>query len=84
VAVKAWLHWIAPKGIHVSTDIQLMSDRQYEVITLLALGMTDETVARRLDVSPRTVQRHVSQVMEQLGVRSRLELGIRLTKMGVL
>lgn len=68
----------------MSTDIQLMSDRQYEVITLLALGMTDETVARRLDVSPRTVQRHVSQVMEQLGVRSRLELGIRLTKMGVL
>ena len=68
----------------MSTDIQLMSDRQYEVITLLALGMTDEAVARKLDVSPRTVQRHVRHVMEQLGVHSRLELGIRLTKMGIL
>jgi DNA-binding NarL/FixJ family response regulator len=46
--------------------------------------MTDEAVARQLDISPRTVLRNVHQIMGRLGVRSRLELGARLTKLGVL
>jgi DNA-binding CsgD family transcriptional regulator len=63
---------------------RLMSDRQYEMIRMLASGMTDEAVARQLDISPRTVLRDVHQIMQQLGVRSRLELGARLAKLGVL
>lgn len=63
---------------------RLMSDRQYEMIMMLASGMTDEAVARQLDISPRTVLRNVHQIMRLLGVRSRLELGVRLTKLGVL
>ncbi len=74
-------HW---KSARALADGLLMSDQQHEVITLLASGMTDDAVARKLDVSPRTVQRHVSRIMELLGVRSRLELGVRLTKRGVL
>jgi DNA-binding NarL/FixJ family response regulator len=63
---------------------RLLNDLQYAVITLLASGMTDEAVARKLDISPRTVQRHVRRIMELFGVRSRFELGIHITRRGVL
>lgn len=74
-------HWHEARAL--SGD-RLMSDRQYEMIRMLASGMTDEAVARQLDISPRTVLRNVHQIMGRLGVRSRLELGARLTKLGIL
>ncbi|WP_433331267.1 helix-turn-helix transcriptional regulator [Spirillospora sp. CA-294931] len=49
-----------------------------EILNRLAVGATDESVAKELGVSRRTVQRHVKKAMEELGVRSRFELGMRL------
>lgn len=51
---------------------------QREILGRLAAGSTDESVAKELGISPRTVQRHVKRTMESLGVRSRFELGMRL------
>ncbi|MEV4176346.1 helix-turn-helix transcriptional regulator [Nonomuraea sp. NPDC049709] len=56
----------------------LISRTQQQVILLLAAGYTDEAVSNRLDISSRTVQRHVSRTMTLVGARSRLELGILL------
>jgi DNA-binding CsgD family transcriptional regulator len=55
-----------------------MSDLQLSIIRRLATGMTDQAAAKDLNISPRTVQRQVSHVMELLGARSRLELGVYL------
>ncbi|MEU9377962.1 helix-turn-helix transcriptional regulator [Streptomyces sp. NPDC048255] len=41
------------------------------VLRLLAQGLTDEAVARRLGVSVRTVRQRVSEAMDELGVRTR-------------
>ncbi|TDD03461.1 LuxR family transcriptional regulator [Nonomuraea deserti] len=57
----------------------LISRTQQEVILLLAAGWTDEAVGNKLDISSRTVQRHVSRTMTLVGARSRLELGILLS-----
>lgn len=54
------------------------SDLQLDILRRLATGMTDQATAKALKISPRTVQRQVSNVMEQLGARSRLELGLYL------
>jgi DNA-binding NarL/FixJ family response regulator len=70
-------HWeqafpIAPVPARSMTELQL------SILRKLAAGMTDQAAANALKISPRTVQRHVHDVMEQLGARSRLELGICL------
>ncbi|MEO3794965.1 helix-turn-helix transcriptional regulator [Nonomuraea sp. B10E15] len=57
----------------------LISRKQQEVILLLAAGWTDEAVGNKLDISSRTVQRHVSRTMTLVGARSRLELGVLLS-----
>jgi DNA-binding CsgD family transcriptional regulator len=51
-------------------------------LSLLAQGLTDEAVARRLDVSLRTVRRMMARLMVLLGSRSRFEAGVRATKRG--
>ena len=49
-----------------------------EILGRLSAGATDESVAKELGVSRRTVQRHVPTAMEELGVSTRFELGMRL------
>ncbi|MDF5758462.1 helix-turn-helix domain-containing protein [Spongiactinospora sp. TRM90649] len=46
-----------------------------DVLTLLAGGMKDETIARQLRLSSRTVQRRVQALCEQLGARTRFHAG---------
>lgn len=55
---------------------------EQEVLRLLAKGLTDETVARQLDLSVRTVRRIVKDLMDRLGARSRFELGFRAAEQG--
>jgi len=52
------------------------------VLKMLASGFTDEAVARRLDVSLRTVRRMMSRLMKMLGTRSRFETGARAAERG--
>lgn len=56
------------------------SDRQ--LLRLLATGLTDEAVARRLGIGRRTVQRHVARLMALLGADNRFQLGIQLMRQG--
>lgn len=51
-----------------------MSDREREIVELVAAGRTNVEIAERLFLSPRTVERHVSNVLDKLGCRSRVEL----------
>lgn len=46
------------------------------VIAGLTRGLTDESVARRVGITPRTVRRHVAAVCERYGATSRLQLGV--------
>lgn len=51
-----------------------LTDRETEVLTLLALGHTNQEIARRLFVSVRTVETHRSRLRDKLGRDSRAEL----------
>jgi DNA-binding CsgD family transcriptional regulator len=57
---------------------------EVEAIWLLAQGYTDETVAKRLGVSPRTSRRIVESMMRRLGARSRFQAGVFAERHGLL
>jgi DNA-binding NarL/FixJ family response regulator len=50
-----------------------LTDRQLEVLALLAEGLTNAEIADRLVVSVRTVDHHVAAILAKLGVGSRRE-----------
>ena len=49
-----------------------LSDREQEVIALLASGLNGEEIAARLVLSPETVKTHVRNAMQRLGARTRV------------
>ena len=48
-----------------------MTDREVEVLRLVAKGCTNRDVASMLFISERTVHRHLSNIFTKLGVSSR-------------
>jgi DNA-binding NarL/FixJ family response regulator len=56
-----------------------LSAREAEVLGLLAEGLTDREIAASLQISPRTVETHVSKVLHKLGVRNRAEAARRFS-----
>jgi DNA-binding NarL/FixJ family response regulator len=48
-----------------------LTDRELRVLQLVALGRTNSAIAHLLDVSPRTVAKHLQHIYRKLGVSSR-------------
>jgi DNA-binding NarL/FixJ family response regulator len=58
---------------HAREAAPVLSERELEVLRLLADGADSKTIARRLSVSYHTARDHCQRINEKLGVRSRLE-----------
>jgi len=56
-----------------------LTRREWEVAALVASGKTNQEVAAELYLSPRTVERHVGNVLTKLGLRSRVQLAAEVS-----
>jgi DNA-binding NarL/FixJ family response regulator len=56
----------------------MLTDREREVIRLVARGLANKEIARRLHRSPRTIEHQVSAVLDKLNVANRMEVVLRL------
>jgi len=54
--------------------LDVLTDREREVMALVAEGLTNDEIAERLYVSPMTAKTHVSRAMVKLGARDRAQL----------
>ena len=61
-------------------DQPVLRDRQ--VLLMLAGGATDETIARQLGVSSRTVERRVRALLDRLGAETRFQAGAQAARRG--
>jgi DNA-binding NarL/FixJ family response regulator len=50
-----------------------LSDRELEVLQLLADGNTNKDIAAKLFISTQTVKTHIAHIFEKLGVKDRTE-----------
>jgi DNA-binding CsgD family transcriptional regulator len=66
---------------HRSADTGL-TPREREVLRLVAQGLTNAEIARKLWVAPSTVAKHLEQAYSKLGVHSRTAAVARLAKLG--
>lgn len=60
-------------------ELQTLTERERAVALAVTEGLTNKEVARRLDITERTVKAHLSAVFGKLGVRDRMQLVLRLS-----
>ncbi|MFD9636803.1 LuxR C-terminal-related transcriptional regulator [Streptomyces violascens] len=61
-----------------------LSGMRRTIVALLADGQTDAMIARHLGVSVRTCRNHIAKLYQELGARSRFQLGVLVTRSGLL
>ena len=57
-----------------------LTDRELEVAALIAEGLTNHSIARRLSIAPRTAEAHVENIRRKLDVRSRAQIAAWVTE----
>ena len=71
--------------VHPTEDlVQQLSQRELEVLHLMALGKTNQEIARQLIVSPGTVKAHTSSIYRKLEVANRTEAVARARDLAIL
>jgi len=54
-----------------------LTERETEILRLMAAGQSNKEIARALDVAEGTVKNHVSNILSKLGVRDRTRAVLR-------
>ena len=62
------------------TDINVLTQREKQVLKHVADGLTNKMIARKLDITEGTIKVHVKKLLKKLGLRSRVEAAIWMTK----
>lgn len=78
------LYWSRAMRMPEPDSAELPQDRHSRLLALLAAGLTDESIARQLGVSTRTVQRWVRELMDRFGARTRFQAGIQAARADLL
>lgn len=65
-------------------SLRRLTDRDGQIIAMLAAGASDLTIARQLAISQRTVERRVRSIMEELGASTRFQAGTIAVRRGFL
>jgi LuxR family maltose regulon positive regulatory protein len=64
--------------------IEPLSQRELEVLHLIALGRTNQEIAQQLIIAPGTVKAHAASIYSKLDVANRTEAVARARQLGIL
>jgi DNA-binding NarL/FixJ family response regulator len=67
-----------------AAELGSLTEREHEVLLLVANGLSNDEIAARLVLSPATAKTHVSRIMTKLGVRDRAQLVVLAYEAGLI
>ena len=79
--IESGLEYVS-QSVAYSSGLPL-TDRQKEILTLLALGLSEKEVALSLGISLRTARNHVANLYQRLGLHHRAEAVLIAVRYGL-
>jgi DNA-binding NarL/FixJ family response regulator len=76
-AVPPLVNLEGPPFVNLELDIHRLTPRQYEVLSLLATGMSNKEISLRLNIAAGTTKIHTSALLRALGARNRTEAAVK-------
>jgi len=70
--------------VAVSTGLAELTDRELEVMGLVARGLSNAEIAAEIYVAEQTVKTHVSRVLTKLGLRDRTQIVVAAYESGLI
>ena len=61
-------------GGNIDPSRKLLSDREFQILKLLAQGMSVNEIAEKLSISNKTVSTHKTRLMQKLNLRNNAEI----------
>jgi DNA-binding NarL/FixJ family response regulator len=62
-------------------ELSVLTDREREIITLIAEGLTNRQIGNRLHLAEKTVKNYVSSILAKLGLESRTQAAVLATRL---
>jgi DNA-binding NarL/FixJ family response regulator len=72
-----------PAGVEPAVSGADLTEREIEVLQLLARGLDNQQIAETLYLSPHTVKNHVSSILAKLQVENRIQAAVRAVRSGL-
>ncbi len=72
-----------PRRARTDASLSALTEREREILGLVARGLTNDDIAERLVISPATVKTHVARVMSKLGAHDRAQLVVLAYESGL-
>ncbi|HSM59498.1 MAG TPA: response regulator transcription factor [Longimicrobiales bacterium] len=85
VVAAPWLSAVGASSMdHAgAADTRAITPRELEVMSLLAHGLGNKGIARRLGIKEQTVKNHLARIMTKMGVRNRVQVGLVAQRYGL-
>jgi DNA-binding NarL/FixJ family response regulator len=80
--IEEFVSWPQPSHT-IPTELQWLTEREREVLRLVAAGLSNHEIASRLVISPATARTHVSRSMRKLHAHDRAQLVVAAYESGL-
>jgi DNA-binding NarL/FixJ family response regulator len=71
------------REVNAPDSPEVLTDRETEVLRLMAIGQANKEIARSLQIGEKTVKTHVSNILGKLGVQSRTQAALYAVRIGL-